>query len=157
MSLPANGEILTRVYIQLEHMCLNSTRTNPKLDWIYHCTRFRLYKHGSADMENPWKLKPRLICAPPIAGGLLQIIILRILMERAASVHRNTINYVIIFLVLSLLLASLPAMSAAVGGLKTNAIRGWYAAGVVLNAVYCLLPWVPNVSMVTRFVHEVNK
>lgn len=108
-------------------------------------------------MKNPWKLKPVLICATPIVGGLLQIIILGFSTERADNVHRNTINNVITLLVLFLPVVSLPALSAAVSGLKTKAIRGWYVAGVVLNAAYCLLLWVPVVSLVVRFMHGVNK
>jgi hypothetical protein len=99
-------------------------------------------------MKNPWKLKPLLICATPIVTGLLQIIILEFLMERAGNVHRNTINGVTT-LVLFLPLVSLPALSAAVGGLKTKANRGWYVAGVVLNAAYCLFLWVPIISVIT--------
>jgi hypothetical protein len=101
-------------------------------------------------MKNPWKLKPLLICATPMVAGLLQIIILGFVMERAGNVHRNTING-IITLVLFLPLVSLPALSAAVGGLKTKAIRGWYGAGVVLNAAYGLFLWVPIRTLIMMF------
>lgn len=99
--------------------------------------------HSWTNMKNPWKLNPLLICATPIVGGLLQIIILGFSAGRADSTHRNTINGIITVLVLFLPLVSLPALSAAVGGLKTKAIRGWYGAGVVLNAAYGLFLWVP--------------
>jgi hypothetical protein len=105
-------------------------------------------------MKNPWKLKPLLICATPIVGGLLQIIILGFSSGRADNVRRNTINNVITILVLFLPLVSLPALSAAVGGLKSKAIRGWYVAGVVLNAAYCLLLWVPIISLVERYTRR---
>ena len=108
-------------------------------------------------MKNPWKLKPVLICATPIVGGLLQIIILGFSTERADNVHRNTINGVITFLVLFLPLVSLPALSAAMGGLKTKAIRGWYVAGVVLNAVYCLFLSTPIVTIFTMYFHGVKR
>jgi hypothetical protein len=108
-------------------------------------------------MKNPWKLKPLLICATPMVGGLLQIIILGFSTGRADNVCWNTINGVITVLVLFLPLVSLPALSAAVGGLKGKAIRGWYVAGVALNAVYCLFLWVPIVSLVTTVMHGVKK
>jgi hypothetical protein len=108
-------------------------------------------------MKNPWKLKPVLICATPIVGGLLQIIILGFSTERADDVHRNTINGVITVLVLFLPLVSLPALLAAMGGLKTKAIRSWYVTGVVLNAVYCLFLWVPIITMFTMYIHGVKR
>jgi len=108
-------------------------------------------------MKNPWKFKPLIICATPIVGGMIQIIILGFSSERADSVHRNTINNVVTLLVLFVPLVSLPALSAALGGLKTKAIRGWCVAGVVLNAVYLLFLWVPIVSLVTYFIHSVGK
>jgi uncharacterized membrane protein len=94
-------------------------------------------------MKNPWKAKPLLICATPIVAGLLQIIVLGLSTERADNVHSNTMNGAITVLTLFLPLISLPALTAALGALKTQAMIGWYVAGVVLNAAYCLLLWVP--------------
>jgi hypothetical protein len=102
-------------------------------------------------MKNPWKLKPLLICATPIVGGLLQIVILGFLAGTAGSLRSNTINDVITVLVLFLPLVSLPALSAAVGGWKTKAIHSWYVAGAVLNAVYCLFLWIPIRTLIMMF------
>jgi len=60
---------------------------------------------------------------------------------------------VITFLVLCLPLVSLPALSASVGGLKTEATRGWYVAGAALNSAYCLLLNVPILTLVTVYMH----
>lgn len=108
-------------------------------------------------MKNPWKLKPVLICATPIVGALLQIIILGYSTERAGNVHWATIYNAITFLVLLFPLVSLPALSAALGGFRTKATRGWYVAGVALNAAYCLLLCVPILSFATIVMHGVKE
>jgi hypothetical protein len=106
---------------------------------------------ASSPMKNPWTLNPLLICATPIVGGLLQIIILGISAEIADNVHRQRFAEEIALLVLFLPLVSLLPLAAAVGGLKATAIRGWYAAGVVLNAGYCLFLWVPIRTLIMMY------
>lgn len=44
---------------------------------------------ASSPMKNPWKLNPLLICATPIIGGLLQIIILGLSTEIAENLRRQ--------------------------------------------------------------------
>jgi uncharacterized membrane protein len=110
---------------------------------VYRHRRRARFTEIFANMKNPWKAKPLLICATPIVAGLLQIIVLGLSTERADNVHSNTMNGAITVLTLFLPLISLPALTAALGALKTQAMIGWYVAGVVLNAAYCVLLWVP--------------
>ena len=108
-------------------------------------------------MKNPWKLKPVLICATPIVGGLVQVIILGFSTGTPHNAHGNTVNETITIVVLFLPLVSIPALSAAVGGLRTKATRGWYLAGAVLNSVYCLLLSTPVVTIITMSIHGVKR
>jgi hypothetical protein len=105
-------------------------------------------------MKNPWKLRPVFICATPVVGALVQTIILGFSTGRAENGHRAAIYNAITFLILLFPLISLPALSAAVGGLKTKSTRGWYLAGAVLNAVYCLLLQVPILTLATIVMHR---
>jgi hypothetical protein len=108
-------------------------------------------------MNNPWKLRPVPICATPIAGSLVQIIILGFSTGRADDVHRNTVYEAITIAALFLPLVSIPALWAAVGGLKARTQRGWYVAGVVLNSAYCLLLSVPVLALVSMLAYGSRK
>jgi|GEM_PF-4034941 hypothetical protein len=108
-------------------------------------------------MKNPWKLKPVLICATPIAGALLQVIILGFSTATADTARRNALNEVITVGVLFLPLVSVPALSAAVWGFRTGATRGWYVAGAVLNSLYCLLLSVPILTIFTYLIHGARR
>ena len=63
-----------------------------------------------AKTKNPWKLKPVLICATPIAGALLQVIILGFSTGTADTARRYALNEVITIGVLFLPLVSVPAL-----------------------------------------------
>jgi sterol desaturase/sphingolipid hydroxylase (fatty acid hydroxylase superfamily) len=105
-------------------------------------------------MANPWKSKPVLICATPIVAALLQVIILGYATGMTANAQRNSINNAITLAVLFIPVLSIPALAAAVGALKTKALRGWYVAGAVLNSAYCLLLAFPILFLVNYFIHR---
>jgi hypothetical protein len=105
-------------------------------------------------MANPWKSKPVLICATPIVAVLLQLDILSLTTGMTVNAHRNTINNVMTLAVLFFPLLSIPALAAAVGGLKAKAERGWYVAGAALNAAYGLLLVFPILLLATYLIHQ---
>jgi hypothetical protein len=93
-------------------------------------------------MTNPWKSRPLIICATPIVGIMFQII----LMSFDSGPGDKTIfraNRVLevgyLTFVMLLPLFSLPALSAAIVGIKTPQYRGWNMASTVLNSAYILL------------------
>jgi len=105
-------------------------------------------------MKNPWKLKPLLICATPVVSGLLQVTVLGYSTGRSDNIRRTMILDAITLLALLFPLISLPALSAAIAGLKMKAARGWYLTGAVLNATYCFFLSVPILTLVTIAIHS---
>ena len=108
-------------------------------------------------MKNPWKSRPVLIAATPIVGALVQVVILGFSTGRTDNVRQSAIYNVITLLVLLFPLVCLPALSAAIGGLKTRATRGWYFVGAVLNSAYGLLLVVPILTLVTIALHSFKR
>lgn len=108
-------------------------------------------------MKNPWTANPVIICATPIIAGLLQVIVLGYSMGLSDNVLRKHINDTITVAVLFLPLVSIPALWAAVSGIKTKTLRAWCVAGTVLNSAYCLLLSVPIQTLAAMFVHGAKK
>ena len=92
-------------------------------------------------MTNPWKSRPLIICATPIAVWMVQIILMSYDMGPTATFFRaNRALEVAYWILIALLsLVPIPALVAATAGIKTAKYRGWNIAGAVLNGVYVLL------------------
>jgi hypothetical protein len=108
-------------------------------------------------MKNPWNSNPVIICATPVVAGLLQVIILGYSTGFSDSVLRKNINDTVTVAALFLPLVSIPAVWAAVSGIKTKILRSWYVAGAVLNSAYCLLLSVPIQTISAMFLHSAKK
>ena len=108
-------------------------------------------------MKNPWNSKPVLICATPIIAVLSEVIILGYSMGFSDSARQKKIYDLVSVAVLFFPLVSIPALWAAVGGLKTNTLRYWYVAGALLNSAYCLLLSIPMLAIATIIINSAKK
>jgi hypothetical protein len=108
-------------------------------------------------VSNPWKSRPLAICATPIVGIMLQVILLgygTVPPARGLARSAGLVEVGLIALVLALTLSSIPALTAAVAGIRTREHRAWNLAGAFLNSAYFLL--VLLVATLTLATHLVN-
>ncbi len=92
-------------------------------------------------MKNPWKSRPLIICATPIAVWMVQIILMSYIMGPSTGYFRSNRSLEVAYWILIILLSlvPIPAFVAAIAGIKTAKYRGWNIAGALLNGVYVLL------------------
>jgi hypothetical protein len=110
-------------------------------------------------MKNPWNKSPLTICATPVIGLLVQIIVLadgsgrdtRLAARGGLAANIEVVSAMLLPLI------ALPALLAAVRGMREPTGRGWYFAGIVLNSAYSLFILILVLAVVTFLVHRPSR
>ncbi|HZZ17942.1 MAG TPA: hypothetical protein VFE25_01165 [Opitutaceae bacterium] len=110
-------------------------------------------------MKNPWKGSPLAVCATPIIGLLVQIIVLADGSARDThlSAPGGLAANIEVVTAMLLPLVAFPALVASVQGMKLTTGRPWYFAGIVLNSVYAVFILILVLAVVTFLLHTPAK
>jgi hypothetical protein len=101
-------------------------------------------------MRNPWKGRSLAICATPVVAFLVEInVICYASLKTGSGPLNSTTPLALIALLTGVLLPviSIPALLAAIAGLRTKVDRGLNIGGIVLNTIYSLLLLPPLISL----------